>query len=100
MQVVYITASSLSEAESLAITLVEENLVACVNLFENVRSFYRWKGNLETSNEVVIIAKTTSDRLSSAIAKVEEIHSYSCPCVFALDTSKVSIPFFNWITGM
>ena len=84
MQVVYITAPNLASAEMLATILVESKLVACVNLFDNVKSIYPWQGNIEKSNEVVLIAKTIHSKVSDVISTVQELHEYSCPCIFLL----------------
>ena len=35
-----------------------ERLAACVNVVPQVRSFYRWKGELETGDEFLLIIKT------------------------------------------
>ncbi len=35
----------------------KQNLVACVNLLENMTSIYKWKDDLEEDGEVVMTAK-------------------------------------------
>jgi periplasmic divalent cation tolerance protein len=39
--VVFVTAGSEAEAETIAKALVEEHLAACVNIVSPIRSFYR-----------------------------------------------------------
>jgi len=51
------TASSLSEAQLIASSLVSEHLVACVNLIPQVYSVYEWQGKVETSQEVLMMIK-------------------------------------------
>jgi len=41
--VVLVTVSSASEAKTIARTLVEERLAACVNIIPGLTSIYRWK---------------------------------------------------------
>ena len=45
------------EAEKVARPLVEEKLVACINVAE-VKSFFQWEGKMEAENEALLIMKT------------------------------------------
>ena len=42
-------------AESLAQTLVERRLAACVNILSPCRSVYRWQGAVEAADEVPVL---------------------------------------------
>lgn len=72
------TEASEARAEALARTLLERRLVACVSL-RPVRSLYRWQGEVETTNEVELLLKTTAARLADLAAAVRELHSYDTP---------------------
>ncbi len=78
---VYMTAGSIKEAKKIGKILVERNLAACVNLLENMTSIYKWEGNLEEGNEVIMIAKTRKSLMTKLIESVKSHHSYECPCV-------------------
>src|SRR5581483_8308964 len=80
---VYITAPSRDLAERIARHLVEEKLVACVNIFSGIRSIYRWKGRVESANEVILIAKTHKDLFERLEKRVKDLHSYEVPCIVA-----------------
>ncbi len=54
---VYVTASSTEEARRLATALVQQMLVACVNILPGVESVYEWQGKLESSQEVMLMIK-------------------------------------------
>ena len=60
MSVVYVTASSAEEARRLANALVQQKLVACVNILPGVESIYEWQGKLESSQEVMLVIKVRS----------------------------------------
>ena len=64
------TAGSREEAEQIARALVEERLAACVNLLPGVTSVYRWRGEMETAEEVLLLIKTTAERLEELEAAV------------------------------
>ena len=95
--VVLTTAGSLEEARAVARTLVERHLAACVNVVPQVESIYRWKGEVETATEHLLIIKTTAEafpRLRDALA---EIHSYEVPECIAFAVSDGSEPYLSWI---
>jgi uncharacterized protein involved in tolerance to divalent cations len=65
-RVVMTTCGSIDEARHIAHALVERRLAACVNLVPQVESTYRWKGEVETVTEVMLIIKTTADAFDCA----------------------------------
>jgi periplasmic divalent cation tolerance protein len=96
-RLVLTTCSSLEEARQIAQALVERRLAACVNIVPQVESIYRWKGEVETSNEWLLLIKTaegTFDRLRSALS---ELHSYEVPECIALAITDGSTSYLNWI---
>jgi periplasmic divalent cation tolerance protein len=54
----YITAPSFDVANRIGRALVEERLVACINIIPGMHSIYRWQGKIETATEVVLIVKS------------------------------------------
>jgi len=96
---VYMTAGSVDEARTIARDLVESKLAACVNMIDNMNSFYMWEGQLQDDREVVLIAKTTAGRLADLTARIKTIHSYDCPCVVSLPVEGGNRSFLDWIVG-
>ncbi len=94
---VYITAGDAEEAREIGGELVMRHLAACVNIFDKVESMYWWDGKLETSSEVVLIAKTSSKKVDLLIETVTQLHSYECPCVVAIKSKKGNEEFFDWV---
>src|SRR5688500_7998386 len=82
--VIYVTAGSAQEAEQVAQALVVEKLAACVNRIKSVRSVYRWQGQVEQSDEELLIIKTRKELFSAVENRVRELHSYSVPEIIAL----------------
>lgn len=86
MRLIYITTSGRDEAKKIGAELVESKLCACVNIIDGMESMYRWKENVETDTECILIAKTATHKVDELTKKVKELHSYEVPCV-------ISIPF-------
>jgi len=97
--VVLSTCASEEEAERIARLLVEERVAACVNVLAGVRSFYRWKGEVESAGEWLLIVKSTRDRFADLRAAIEKAHSYEVPEVVALPVVEGAANYLSWIDG-
>jgi periplasmic divalent cation tolerance protein len=95
---VYITAQNLEQAESISRTLLEEKLIACVNIFPGITSLYWWKGEIQKDSEVALIAKSKQELAESIVNRVKSMHSYECPCIVFLPIIKGNPDFLSWIT--
>ena len=87
--VVLTTIGADTDATSLARTLVDEQLAACVNVLPTMTSTYRWKGVVEQEREQQLIMKTTTVRLAALEARLRALHPYELPefLVLAADAS-------------
>jgi periplasmic divalent cation tolerance protein len=94
--VVYVTAPE-EEAVDLAKTLVEERLVACVNLVPGLRSIYWWQGKVEDEPEVLCMMKTRSNLFESLRDRVRQLHSYEVEEIIALPILAGNLPYLDWI---
>ena len=96
---IYMTAGSKEEARKIGQELVVARLAACVNILDNMNSFYMWQAEVQDDTEVVIIAKTTEDRVPALIEKVTALHSYDCPCIVAIPVSGGNQAFLDWVAA-
>lgn len=94
---VYITVSSAAEGERIAHALVEERLAACVNRIAGVRSTYRWQGQVEQSEEELLLVKTSQERFPSLARRVQELHRYEVPEVIAVPIAAGSDNYLQWL---
>jgi len=94
----YITCKDRPEAMAIGKGLVEEQLVACVNILEGMTSMYWWQGKVEEEQEVILIAKTQSSLFEKVNEKVLELHSYEVPCVIAFPIVAGNNEYLDWIT--
>ena len=81
---VYSTIDDIQGAKKIAHTLVEEKLVACVNIIPNIHSIYRWKGKIENDEECVIISKTNDNNVKKVIMRIKSLHPYELPDIIVL----------------
>lgn len=97
---VYTTAASLVEAETIGGGLVTRGLAACVNILPGMRSIYRWQGKLEQADEVVMIVKTTRGRLEAARAAFRAAHSYDTPAFLVIEVPEGDGDYLAWLRSM
>ena len=93
----YLTAAGREEAETIARTLVEERLAACANILGEVASIYWWEGAVQSETETAFTVKTRASLVDRVVARVKEMHSYSCPCVVALPIEGGNPEYLDWI---
>ena len=86
-----------SRGETLAQTLVEERLAACVNLLPTMTSIYRWRDAVERDAERQMIVKTTRDRIAAVRERIGQLHSYELPELIVLNVEDGSDPYLNWV---
>jgi len=94
---VYAIFADAEEAERIGRAMVDERLAACINILGPVHSIYRWKGAVESAEEVAAIFKTTEERAGLLITRIAALHSYDVPCVVAWPIDKILGGYAGWV---
>ena len=97
-RVVLSTVSSADEARTIATALVEKQLAACVNIIGPIQSVYRWKGEIEESQEFLLLIKTLADNVSRLREELVRLHSYEVPECIALGIESGLPAYLDWIS--
>ena len=98
MKVVLSTAP-VKAAESLASSLIEARLAACVNVVPRVVSIYRWEGAVEREEEALLVIKTADEAVPRLLERLAELHPYDVPEIVALGVHDVHAPYAAWVDG-
>ncbi len=95
----YSTWPTLDSAAAAARTLVEQRLIACANILPGAVSVFRWEGEVQREDEVLMFAKTSARRATEARDAIIKLHPYSVPCVtaFAIVETASASAFLDWI---
>ena len=91
------TCGSAEKAAALARELVGRRLAACVNVIPQVRSFYRWEGEVQDDPEHLLVIKTTAEGVDSLRAALLDLHSYDTPELVVLHIEDGSAAYLDWI---
>lgn len=97
VRIALVTAPDDAVAERIARALVEERLVACANLVANVRSIYRWHGQVEDQREVMLVLKTRADRVDALAERLCALHPYDVPELVVLAVDGGLAPYLDWV---
>jgi len=99
LRIAYITVGTKQEARQIGKKLVEERLAACVNIIDGMESMYWWKDTIETDQEIILLAKTTSAYMKQLTEQVMALHPYDCPCVlsFSPNSDEGNPDYLQWL---
>ena len=84
-------------AHRIADTLVEERLAACVSVLPGLRSVYRWQGAIERADEVLLLIKTTGERVEPLTARVASLHPYELPELVSVEVAGGLAAYLQWV---
>ncbi|MBI3754496.1 MAG: divalent-cation tolerance protein CutA [Deltaproteobacteria bacterium] len=94
---VLITASSLDEGEKIGSTLVEEGFAACCNIIPEVKSIFKWKGEICREKEVLLLVKSKASLFEDLKKKIKQLHSYEVPEIIAFPIEAGLQDYFKWM---
>jgi len=95
----YSTCPDEASADRIARALVAERLAACVNRLPRVHSTYRWQGQVEEADEILLLIKTTTDRLDAMTARLRSLHPYELPEVIAVEVRAGLPAYLDWVSA-
>ncbi|HEY9799450.1 MAG TPA: divalent cation tolerance protein CutA [Leptolyngbyaceae cyanobacterium] len=75
--------------ERIARLLVEEHLVACVNLYP-IQSVYFWQGELQWDTEITLMMKVATAGVERLKQRLLELHPYELPEFVVLDVDNAA----------
>ena len=91
------TAPDRGTAETIVRQLVTEGVVACGNIVPGVTSIYRWRGEVEAADEVLIVFKTTASGWIRLKERLPQLHPYEVPELLQIDVSDGHEPYLAWL---
>jgi len=88
-----------TSAETLAAALIEDRLAACVAILQPCRSVYRWKGTIESTDEIPLLIKTTEARYAELENVIRAQHPYAIPEIIALPVVAGLPGYLAWVAA-
>ena len=97
--VVLCTCASADDGERLSRALLAEKLAACVNVVTGIRSFFHWKGDIETADECLLLIKSSREQFDALREAIEKLHPYELPEILALPVLDGSPNYLHWLAS-
>ena len=97
LSLLYTTFGSKETAIRISRDLLEQQLIACVNILEGTHSLYRWQGRVEENKETIALYKTTAEKVPALIAALENLHPYDVPTMLEIPINRANDTFLNWV---
>lgn len=96
MNILFLTCANSQEAALISRTLLEEKLIACAKLVP-VNSCYLWKGNIENSDEVLIVMESEESKFKEIEKIVKGLHSYEQFVLIGFPVTQMAAGVDDWL---
>jgi periplasmic divalent cation tolerance protein len=93
------TAPDAEVAERVVTALVNERLAACGNIVPGVVSIYRWEDAIQRDVEVVVVLKTTAERVQATMERAAALHPYEVPELLVVDVAAGLAQYLQWVAA-
>ncbi len=94
--VVLTTCASDDDARTLASTLLDQQLAACVQVMP-IHSYYTWEGAQQSEPERLLLVKTRRALYGDVEAALRAVHKYDTPEIVCLPVVAGSAAYLGWI---
>ena len=84
-------------AEELSKSVLQGRMAACVSQVDNIRSVYWWQGSVEQAEEILLLIKTTSQKVESLKQFVSANHPYETPELVFISCDDALEAYVNWV---
>ena len=91
------TCPNIEVATQLAHYLLQNRLVACVNILPNVHSTYEWQNEIVNSMEVLLLIKTCREHYATVEQVWVDKHPYDVPELIAVPIETGLPSYLAWI---
>jgi periplasmic divalent cation tolerance protein len=97
LKIAMTTTPDLVVAKHLAESAINEKLAACVSFISGMESLYWWKGQIETTSEVLVLFKTHVSRLEALEKMIIAHHPYETPEFVVVPVESASEKYLAWL---
>ncbi|MGE5526702.1 MAG: divalent-cation tolerance protein CutA [Rhodospirillaceae bacterium] len=95
--IVMTNAPDRATAEKIGRALVDARVAACINVMSPCTSVYRWRGAVETAEEVPLFIKTTVSRYAAVEELIRKLHPYELPEIVAVPAGHGLPGYLAWV---
>lgn len=94
---VFCTCPDTESAEAISRQLVERGAAACVTRLPGASSIYLWQGVIETSNEILLLIKSSNNQYPELEKIIVSLHPYELPEIIAVSVDQGLADYLHWV---
>jgi periplasmic divalent cation tolerance protein len=94
------TCPNMEVARTLAQHLLENHLVACVNMLPHIHSMYLWQNQIMSDAEALLLIKTRREHYAEIEQVLSEKHPYDVPELLAIPIENGLPRYLAWIDNV
>ena len=96
IKIIITSTDSDKTANNIAEYLVKDNLSPCVQIVRNIQSVYKWKDQLEQSDEILLIIKTIPEHVEDCKRLILKYHNYDVPEIIVTNGEILNDEYRDW----
>ena len=100
VQIIFCTVPDADSGERIASHLVEYRLAACVNLLPEIKSVYRWKGEVCSDSESLLMIKARTADYMDLENAIRRLHPYELPEIIAVPLNNGLPAYLDWVRSI
>ena len=90
------TTNSKEVAQKIQRIILENRLSPCINVLDNIQSSYLWEGKVATDKEIMLIIKSTSEKIKEIKETILELHNYDTPEIISINFDIMTDRYARW----
>ena len=96
---IYCPFADTATAEVIGAQLLDEGLIACINIGGPIRSLFVWQGEHGEAEEWPALLKTDATLLRKAMIRLEDLHPYDSPAILGWPC-EAGAATSRWLAGL
>ncbi|XP_053551335.1 protein CutA homolog [Bombina bombina] len=84
-------------AKEVARGILEKKLAVSVNIMPKTSSLYIWKGEIETSTEILLVVKTSTAKISELSGYIRYVHPFEMPDFISIPIEQGNPEYLRWM---
>ena len=96
IKIIHTTTDNIAIAQTIANTLVNNNLSPCVQIIPKIISIYKWNNKLNSTDEYLIVIKTFLNNIKKCQGLIEKLHNYDTPEIIVHESEILNNKYKIW----
>ena len=76
--------------------LIINDYVSCINILENVSSYFKWQGKNKSEKEDILLIKTMKRNEKLVYKIIRGKHDYETPEIITIAINNIDSSYLNW----